>query len=115
MVRDSGVQGRYNVLKDAKEALNAIQDYTNKLIAEVDGKGKLNRDPHMINGQKQIKENGFDKYWQGLDAINLLMDLCQEYLDSTGRLYHSKMFFSFFVYLYHLISIDVKYFISNGS
>jgi hypothetical protein len=101
VVHDSGVQGRYNVLKDAKEALKNLEYRRNKLIAEVDGKGKLNRDPHMINGQKQIEENGFNKYWQGLGAINALMDLCQEYLDSTGRLYHSKMFFSFFVYLYY--------------
>ena len=85
MVNDSGVQGRYNVLEDAKEALNAINQ-GNRFIAEVNSQGILNRDPHMINGHQQIPQNGFNKYWCSWHCINRLMDTCQEYLYSTGRL-----------------------------
>ena len=85
MVNDSGVQGRYNVLEDAKEALNAINQ-GNRFIAEVNSQGILNRDPHMINGHQQIPQNGFNKYWCNWHCINRLMDACQEYLYSTGRL-----------------------------
>ena len=86
VVSDSGVQGRYNDLEGAKQALNDINS-GNRLIAEVTGKGILNRDPHVINGHDQHPNNGFNKWWCGWNCINNLMDVCQDYLDSIGRLH----------------------------
>ena len=85
VVSESGVQSRYIVLEDAKQALNDI-NRGNRLIAEVNGQGILNKDPHVINGHNQISGNGFNNKWCNWNCINSLMDVCQEYLDSTSRL-----------------------------
>jgi hypothetical protein len=84
VVSASGVQGRYKGLEDAKEALNGINS-GNRLIAEVDSEGNLNRDPHIINGIQQINSNGFNKVWCDWSCINPLMDACQQYLDSSSN------------------------------
>ena len=88
VVSDSGVKGQYNDLQDAKQELNGINN-GNRMIAEVNSAGILNRDPHKINGNDQTLTNGFKKYWCGWSCINRLMDMCQTYLDAPGKRYSS--------------------------
>jgi hypothetical protein len=85
VVSESGVQGRYKLLEDAKQMLNGIRS-GNRLIAEVKGHGVLNRDPLTISGKNQTDDNGFNKLWYGVDSIIDLMDTSQKYLDSVGKL-----------------------------
>ena len=84
MVTDFGVACKYNILEEAKEALNSINT-GNRFIAEVSSEGILKKNPHMINGQSQTKDNGFNKFWCGWDCINRMVDVCQKYLESTGK------------------------------
>jgi hypothetical protein len=84
VVSDSGVQGRYSALEDAKNALNGITGIKrNRFIAEVNNHGILIRDPQIINGHQQSISNGFNRDWCSWKCINPLMDVAQNYLDST--------------------------------
>ncbi len=85
VVTDTGVKGRYNDLDLAKQVLKGFKN-GNRLIAEVNGTGILNRDPQVISGQKQTKPSGFNWDWCGWSCIDTLMNKAQEYLQehSTG-------------------------------
>ena len=76
----------HSVLENAKAELNGIirNKKLNRLIAEVDGENNLIRDPHVVGGQRQNAENGFNHFWHNWDSINRLMDMGQKYLDEIG-------------------------------
>ena len=76
---DGGVVGSYTNLERAKERLNGIQS-GNRLIAEVNAHGNINRDPHVVGGQNQLPSAGFNMQWCDWSCINPLMDICEEYL-----------------------------------
>ena len=77
--------GGYFELEKAKQSLKDI-DSGSRLIAEVDGYGKLIRDPHIVGGQNQGlgTATGFNKDWEGFQVIDKLMDMSQAYLESSG-------------------------------
>ena len=87
VVNENGVAGRYTDIEEAKQKLKSNGGRI-RLIAEVNDRGELNRDPHLVGGQNQgigIKA-GFDKHWRGWNDIDMLIETCFLYLHPTGKL-----------------------------
>ena len=93
VVHENGVLGRYIDLERAKERLKTVAN-GKRLIAELDCNGRmdlcringLNRNPHIIGNQAQETSQGFSSNWDNQNDINLLMDICQVYLDFAGKM-----------------------------
>ena len=49
-----------------------------RLIAEVRN-GKVEADPHQVDGQNQSPENGFNKYWSGWADIHRMIAVARSY------------------------------------
>ena len=93
VVHDDGVVGSYTALGSAKDALEGV-DKQNRLIAEVDVRGELNRDPNKVGEGTQLQgkfsEAGFNSYWCDWSCINKLMDICEEYLVPKGNYHETR-------------------------
>ena len=86
VVNENGVIGRYTDIEEAKQELKS-NDGRLRLIAEVNTRGELNRDPHVVGGQNQASgmKSGFDKHWRDRNDIDMLMENCFLYLHPTGK------------------------------
>ena len=94
VVTRNGVVGSYTDIKDAKQKMKPMRgtygyvEYIrgtnawNRLIAEFNPiGGGLIRDPHIVGGQNQCPEEGFNKFWNNWDPdICDLMDIAAEFL-----------------------------------
>ena len=100
VVNGSSVVASYHYIEDAKERLSKIITGS-RLIAEVDENGALKRDPHLVNGQNQTPENGFNKWWTGWTDINRMMDVCERYLQLlNGITYITHVCMLRYIYIY---------------
>ena len=79
VVAGDRVVEEFDDLEKAKERLNRIPNGS-RLIAEIDGHGVLMRDPHFIDMIPQAPSQGFNKWWNGWEDINRMLDICEKYL-----------------------------------
>ena len=86
VVTDAGVKGRYFNLDDAKNLLKGITSGA-RLIAEVDKSNKVLKDPHLIEGQPQTRENGFNKSWGNWYVINRLIEICEKFIQNMKGMF----------------------------
>ena len=91
VVNDDGVVGRYFDLEQAKSVLNETKS-GNRFIAPVNEYNEVMKenndplDPHIVNGQPQTRENGFNNLWCDYSCIIRLIEMCKDYLQTVkGR------------------------------
>ena len=85
VVAKYNVVGEFTNVELAKLKLNSITSGS-KLIAEVNDRGVLMTDPHLIDGTPQTSEFGFKKYWNSWHDIIRMMSICRRYLNQ-GKYY----------------------------
>ena len=85
VVNDDGVVGRYFDLEQAKSVLNETKS-GNRFIAPVNEYNEVMKepndplDPHIVFGQPQTRENGFNNLWCDYSCIIRLIEMCKDYL-----------------------------------
>ena len=85
VTQTDGVVGSYTDIEEAKQKMKPLYGTfgRSRLIAEVNPISGLIRDPHLVGGQRQVKEEGFNQWWNNWDPdIHNLMDVAAEFLKS---------------------------------
>ena len=86
--RRKAVVGRYMNLEQAKDILHQIsKEGGGRMIAEVNGHDRVQKNPHFISGKPQVPNAGFNKAWGDWSGIHRMLDISEKFFKNiTGEL-----------------------------